>query len=110
MDPAAGRWLRVELGSDGRAVAKASGQEIAVFRVGAELHAVANACPHAGNPLVEGEVLGRTLVCAYHGWRFDLETGACLHGEEPVRRYPVEERNGEVWVHGGGRGMPTPTT
>jgi nitrite reductase/ring-hydroxylating ferredoxin subunit len=38
------------------------------------------------------------LVCAYHGWRFDLETGACLLGERPVRRYPAEERDGAVWV------------
>lgn len=98
MARSAGRWLRIELGSDGRAVATANGEEIAVFRIGGEVHAVANACPHAGNPLVEGKVLGRTLVCAYHGWRFDLETGACLLGEEPVRRYPVEEREGVVWL------------
>ncbi len=74
------------------------GREIAIFRVGDELVAVDNACPHEGNPLVEGEILGDSLTCAYHGWRFDLETGACLVGDEPVRRYPVELRGGEVWV------------
>lgn len=98
MPPSNGRWLSVELGPDGRGVARADDEEVAVFRVEGELHAVANSCPHAGNPLVEGDVLGHTLVCAYHAWRFDLETGACLFGEEAVRRYPVQERDGEVWV------------
>ncbi len=93
-----GGWLRVELGPNGRGVLAHGGSTIAVFRTEGELFAVANACPHAGNPLVEGEVLGRTLVCAFHGWRFDLETGACLLGDEPVRRHRVEERDGEVWV------------
>jgi nitrite reductase (NADH) small subunit len=91
-------WRRVELGSDGRGLLEVDGEEIAVFRSEGEVHAVANACPHAGNPLIEGELLGRTLVCAYHAWRFDLETGACLAGEEPLRRYEAAERDGGVWV------------
>ena len=76
----------------------AGGHEIAVFRAGDEFYALANACPHAGNPLVEGDVLGPTLVCAYHGWRFDLETGACLFGDEPPQGYPAEVRDGAVWI------------
>ena len=91
-------WRRVELGADGRGLITREGGAIAVFRAGGRLHAVANACPHEGNPLAQGEVLGTTLVCVFHGWRFDLETGACLLGERPLRLYPVEEREGEVWV------------
>jgi nitrite reductase/ring-hydroxylating ferredoxin subunit len=90
-------WHRVALVGD-RGVLQVDGEAIAVFRAEGRVHAVGNACPHEGNPLVEGELLGPTLVCAYHGWRFDLETGACLLGDEPVRRYPAEERDGAVWV------------
>jgi len=90
--------FKAQLGPDGRGVVTTPEGVIAVFRVEGLLYAVANACPHAGNPLVEGEVLGRTLVCAFHGWRFDLETGACVLGDEPARTYLVEERDGEVWV------------
>jgi nitrite reductase/ring-hydroxylating ferredoxin subunit len=92
------RWHRAELGPDGRGVLQADGQTIAVFLADGAAYAVANSCPHAGNPLVEGEVLGGTLVCAYHGWRFDLETGACLSGTDPVRSYPAEIRDGAIWV------------
>jgi nitrite reductase/ring-hydroxylating ferredoxin subunit len=90
-------WRRVELAGD-RAVLEVNGEEIVVVRSEGRVYALANACPHEGNPLVEGELLGPTLECAYHGWRFDLESGACLFGEEPARRYPVEEREGAVWV------------
>jgi len=90
-------WHRVELAGE-RAVLVADGREIVVFRSEGRVYALANACPHEGNPLVDGELLGGTLTCAYHGWRFDLKTGACLAGEEPTSSYPVEERDGVVWV------------
>ena len=86
------------LDSEGRAVVAAGDLGIAVFRVDDEIHAFENACPHEGNPLVEGEVLGGTLTCAYHGWRFDLETGACLLGTDAARRFPAELRGDEIWI------------
>jgi nitrite reductase/ring-hydroxylating ferredoxin subunit len=86
------------LDSDGRAVIEVNGRDIAVFVVDGAVYALDNRCPHEGNPLVEGEMLGPTLTCAYHGWRFDLETGACLHGDEPLRRYPGEIRDGEIVI------------
>jgi nitrite reductase/ring-hydroxylating ferredoxin subunit len=97
MSSSSARWHRVELVGE-RALVELDGQPVAVFRSEGRVHAVANACPHEGNPLFEGDVLGPTLVCAYHGWRFDLETGACVVGDEPVRRYPAEERDGAVWI------------
>jgi nitrite reductase/ring-hydroxylating ferredoxin subunit len=94
-------WLQApleELTARGRLLLESRGRSIAVFYVDGEIHAFENACPHAGNPLIEGEVLGRTLVCAFHSWRFDLESGACLLGERPVRRYRVEKRGTEIWI------------
>jgi nitrite reductase/ring-hydroxylating ferredoxin subunit len=100
MSSSSARWLSVELAElrDDRIVVEARGRQIVLFRAGNEIVALDNRCPHEGNPLVEGDVLGTTLVCAFHGWRFDLETGACLLGEEPVRRYPVELRGDRILV------------
>ena len=81
-----------------RAVVVAGNREIVLLRVGGEIHAFDNACPHEGNPLVDGEILGDTLECAYHGWRFDLATGACLFGDEAARRYPTAVRGEEILV------------
>ncbi len=91
-DAASGRVLtaRADVLAGGRAVVDAGDREIVVLQVDGELHAFDNACPHEGNPLVDGDVLGGVLECAYHGWRFDLTTGACLVGDEAARRYPVE--------------------
>jgi nitrite reductase/ring-hydroxylating ferredoxin subunit len=94
-------WVRVPLSAldaAGRTVVEQDGHEIALFLVDGRAHALANTCPHEGNPLVEGELLGPTLTCAYHNWKFDLETGACLFGNEPARVYPAEVRDGEIWI------------
>jgi nitrite reductase/ring-hydroxylating ferredoxin subunit len=99
-DAASGRLLvaRAEVLVDGRAVVDAGDREIVVLEVDGALHAFDNACPHRGNPLADGEVLGDVLECAYHGWRFDLATGACLVGEEAARRYPAERVGGELRI------------
>jgi nitrite reductase/ring-hydroxylating ferredoxin subunit len=86
------------LDSDGRAVVDVHGTEVAVFLVEGRPHAFVNACPHEGNPLAEGEVLGNTLVCAFHGWKFDLGTGACLAGDEPARTLSAEIQGMEIVV------------
>jgi nitrite reductase/ring-hydroxylating ferredoxin subunit len=93
-------WLSfpAEILRGDRVVVEAGDREIVVLRVGDQLHAFDNACPHEGNPLVEGEVLGDVLECAYHGWRFDLGTGACLVGDEAARRYSVELVGGELRI------------
>jgi nitrite reductase/ring-hydroxylating ferredoxin subunit len=99
MPSSSGRWRKAQTPlPSGRTVVELEGHRVAVFRDDDQVFAVDAACPHAGNPLVEGDVLGTTLVCAFHGWRFDLETGACLLGELPVRRYPAELRDGELWI------------
>jgi nitrite reductase/ring-hydroxylating ferredoxin subunit len=82
----------------GRALVELNGREIVLFRVEGEIHAFANACPHEGNPLIEGEIRGDTLTCAYHLWRFDLRTGACLVGDESATRYKTEVRDGDVLI------------
>lgn len=99
-DAAPGRLLvaRAEVLADGRAVVEAGDREIVVLEVDGVLHAFDNACPHQGNPLADGEVLGDTLECVYHGWRFDLATGACLVGDEPARRYPAERVGDELYI------------
>lgn len=48
-------------------------------------------CPHRNADLaVFGEIDGCELTCTMHGWRFDLETGACLTAaNHSIRAHPV---------------------
>lgn len=100
MDQTAERWLSVpaDVLAGDRAVVDGDGRQILLLRVAGEIHAFDNACPHEGNPLVDGDVLGDQLECAYHGWRFDLRTGACLYGDGAARRYEAEERGDEILI------------
>ena len=63
-------------------------------------YAVHDECSHASVALSEGEIDGCTLECWLHGSRFDLRTGqpTGLPAVEPVPTYPVEVRDGDVYI------------
>jgi 3-phenylpropionate/trans-cinnamate dioxygenase ferredoxin subunit len=65
-----------------------------------KIYAVYDECSHAAVPLSEGEVDGCTLECWLHGSRFDLRTGepTGLPAIAPVPVYPVEIRDGEIFI------------
>ena len=102
-----------ELERAGRLVARVNGREVGVLLDPADgsVHGVRNRCPHHGGPLCLGrmrerergepgryELSGqRVLRCPWHGWEFDLDTGACL--DDPSLRvavYPAEIASGRV--------------
>ena len=39
--------------------------------------AVDNTCPHRGGPLAEGDLVKNEIVCPWHLWGFDYQTGKC---------------------------------
>jgi len=62
-------------------------------------------CAHRHMPLHHGTIEGDTVICCYHGLRYD-PTGACVRvpGQAEVSKslrvdsYPAVERYGAVWV------------
>lgn len=88
---------RVEELPEGRGatVELAGGRELALYRVGENYYCVENFCPHKGAPLADCPVRGAAVTCDWHGWRFDLQTGACLNRvSEPIETYEVVVENG----------------
>jgi nitrite reductase (NADH) small subunit len=76
-----------------------AGEEVAVFRQrDGKLFAVQNRCPHRQGPLAEGILGAGKVICPLHGHKFDLATGTGSEPAECVRAYPVEVRNGEIWI------------
>jgi phenylpropionate dioxygenase-like ring-hydroxylating dioxygenase large terminal subunit len=73
--------------------------------------ALRDVCPHRAFPLSAGHCDGKTVECAYHGWRFDAHTGQCreipsITADSKVQcdriyagSFLCEERDGYVWVH-----------
>jgi nitrite reductase/ring-hydroxylating ferredoxin subunit len=91
------------LKNDGAKVVKGGKHGIAVFLHEGELHAVDNRCPHMGFPLHMGSLCDGILTCHWHHARFDVKSGGTLDPwADDVPTYPVEVKDGEVWV------KPTP--
>jgi nitrite reductase/ring-hydroxylating ferredoxin subunit len=72
------------------------GHRYACVRAGDCVEAIDDRCPHQGYPLSQGRVSGGVLTCEWHNWKFELGTGACTFGGEPVRRYPTRVEDGRV--------------
>jgi 3-phenylpropionate/trans-cinnamate dioxygenase ferredoxin subunit len=73
---------------------------IAVCNIGGKFFAIDDICTHDNGPLGEGELVDGEIECPRHGARFDVKTGKalCLPAVKPVNAYPVEEKQGELWV------------
>jgi 3-phenylpropionate/trans-cinnamate dioxygenase ferredoxin subunit len=74
--------------------------DVAVARHEDEVFAVQDLCSHASVALSEGEVDDCTVECWLHGSRFDLRTGkpTGLPATEPIATFPVDVRDGDVYV------------
>ena len=74
-------------------------KEIALFKVDGKVHAIYAHCPHQGGPLDEGGCTNGLVMCPWHGWEFNVKTGACTFNDaikQPV--FKVKEEGDEVWV------------
>ncbi len=90
-----------ELATGTAVSADVDGVEVALVHAqDGNVYAIRDECSHAAVALSEGEVDGCTLECWLHGSRFDLRTGepTGLPATEPVAVYPVEIRDGFVFV------------
>ncbi|MBI2461390.1 MAG: Rieske 2Fe-2S domain-containing protein, partial [Candidatus Rokubacteria bacterium] len=57
-------------------VVEVEGKAIALFNVDGAFYAIDNTCLHRGGPLGEGELDGAVVTCPWHGWCYDVTTGA----------------------------------
>ncbi len=97
-------------------IVKLRSLSVGLFRIGDDIHALLNVCPHKGAPLCEGPQCGTTapvdgaefiyhrdneiVRCAWHGWEFDIRSGAHLVNPAiRARTFPVTVESGNVYVH-----------
>src|SRR5204863_3408035 len=94
-----------ELRAAGRLVVHAGGHTLVLFADGDEVRAVDNRCPHMGFPLHRGSLRDGVLTCHWHHARFDLCGGGTFdQWADDLRSFPVELRDGRVWVDVAQRG------
>ncbi len=109
-----------DLGDPGRKVVDVNGQEIGIFRLGEEVFAYLNSCPHLDGPVCQGKILplaleavgedltssGRVfsktqmnVICPWHGFEFDIRTGEHPTNKRiKLRKVKTQVVDGEIFV------------
>ena len=88
-----------EIPEDSGKLVQVRGKDIALFKADGKVHALYAICPHQGGPLDEGGCHEGKVMCPWHGWEFDVKTGACTFNDaikQPV--FKVKEDGEDVYV------------
>lgn len=108
------------IGDGSRLVVDVGDKTIGIFRVDGKLYAWQNVCPHQRGPVCQGKMIPRVtevidaggesqgfafdesrphIVCPWHGFEFDIRTGA-HPGKPEIRLIPVvvEENTDGIYV------------
>ena len=76
-----------------------AGHIVALFNVGGRYYAIDNTCAHRGGPLGEGDLDGAVVACPWHGWRWDVTSGANANNPAvTVACFAVTVEQGEIFV------------
>ena len=67
------------------------GEHWCLVRIGGELSALPDRCPHRFSPLSAGRVVDGALQCAYHGYRFAPD-GRCVEIPAQAPSLPIPQR------------------
>jgi nitrite reductase (NADH) small subunit len=75
------------------------GRRLAIFKANGGYFALANNCLHRGGPLSDGELNDYKVTCPWHGWKYDVRTGAFdIIPTLKVKAYRVEEKDGDLFI------------
>jgi nitrite reductase (NADH) small subunit len=72
---------------------------VCVANVGGTVTVMDNVCLHRGGPLGQGMIEGGKVVCPWHGWAYDPNTGEAAHNPAAkVALYPLKIEGEDVMV------------
>ena len=77
---------------------EAGGHPILIVRAGGEVFALGNRCGPSPLPLEFSTLEGSTLICSWHGCRYDVRTGKPEGQGDTVRVFPVRIEDDRVLV------------
>ncbi len=81
------------------------GDRVAVFRDGAHVYAVQNACRHQAGPLGEGALIDGLVTCPWHGWQYSPRNGVSpAPFSERIATHDLRLEDGVLFV----RSKPNP--
>ncbi len=88
-----------EVPTEGFKVVTLDGHAVVLVNHDGSFYALDNRCPHMGFPLHRGSLNKGILTCDWHHARFDLCSGGTFDlWADDARKFPVDVRDGEIWV------------
>ena len=80
-------------------VVEAGGRTLAVFNCDGSFYAIDNTCQHRGGPLGEGSLSGKNVTCPWHGWEYDVTSGACSTDPSiKVQKFDVKVEGDDILI------------
>lgn len=74
-------------------------RRVAVVNDGGNIFGIESECKHMRASLATGGIKEGRLVCRWHGWTYDLDSGECLSNAGfRLRKYDVEIDGDDVYV------------
>lgn len=74
------------------------GRMVCVANADGRYSAMDNVCLHRGGPLGQGTVANGKVVCPWHGWSFDAQTGEMTPGAGGVSVFPLKIEGNDVLI------------
>jgi nitrite reductase/ring-hydroxylating ferredoxin subunit len=62
---------------------------LCLVRTSEGVFALEHACPHEGYGMTQGSLDGNLITCAWHNWKFRVDDGECVVGEEDINTHPA---------------------
>jgi nitrite reductase/ring-hydroxylating ferredoxin subunit len=62
---------------------------LCLVRTSEGVFALDHACPHEGYGMTQGSLDGNLITCAWHNWKFRVDDGTCVIGEEDITTHPA---------------------
>jgi nitrite reductase/ring-hydroxylating ferredoxin subunit len=74
-------------------------RRLCLVRTSGGVFALDHACPHEGYGMTQGSLDGNLITCAWHNWKFRVDDGQCVVGEEDINTHPAAiDNDGNVLV------------
>ncbi|HEY0520245.1 MAG TPA: Rieske 2Fe-2S domain-containing protein, partial [Ilumatobacteraceae bacterium] len=62
-------------------------RRLCLIRTSDGVFALDHACPHEGYGMTQGSLDGNLITCAWHNWKFKVDDGTCVVGEEDINTH-----------------------
>jgi nitrite reductase/ring-hydroxylating ferredoxin subunit len=80
-------------------VVEVGGKKLAIFNADGRFYAMDNTCQHRGGPLGEGSLAGTTVTCPWHGWTYEVSSGACgMNPAMKLQTYDVKVEGQDLLI------------